>query len=768
LDTSEPVTGTPNPTAAPAAPAPKTFLGWVTANALPLAFTIGIIAFLIYKNLIVFDVVLAALGLGLVIFIHELGHFLAAKWCDVHVETFSIGFGKPLPGCSFRWGETTYKIGWIPLGGYVKMVGEGDNADTEEAEEDPRSFKHKTVGQRMLIISAGVIMNLLLGSVCFVAAYMHGVEETPAIVGNVGVGSPAWQQDLRLDTRITQIKGITKPTFDDIKPTVMSADKGEEVLFKLETGGGEREAHLQPRRSPDDLYPMVGISPIEQLTLIRALGRNALPYVRNSAAAQATAVEDGSHFQTTDRIVGSSHDPANPADVKEIPLDTRDPSGTKRSAAEFLRRQYRMRGKPFHVVVARDGNPAPLTFVIPPAWTQTLPGVRFQMGRVAALRATGPAAKATPVVPGQPGLQPANPDESGSGDKLTAIEVPLPDGSRRRYVDEFSGKSEAGVTEVRFDPLRLPHELEMWAEESKADHRTVRITVLRFDPAAKKEVPREYDATWDPNLVFNGETPSGLSTPIAISGLGLAYFVNLTIDTVAPDSAAANAGLAKSDKVIGVRFKELTDSGEVKDEKWMELGDAQGVILQYLMQAMPVSELTLKVKQVRPEGENDVEVPLTAVADPTWPAVSRGLRFQSDTRIQQASGPLEALQMGLHRTLRTIRVIYQTLYATVWGQISPKTLSGPLSIANASYKIVGYDIWQFILFIGLININLAIVNFLPIPLLDGGHMVFLAYEKIRGKPAPEKVIEWSLYAGLAFILLLMAFVIFLDVRRLFF
>src|SRR5262249_54126362 len=97
------------------------------------------------------------LGLGLVIFIHELGHFLAAKWCDVHVQTFSIGFGPPLFGiCAYKWGETNYKIAWLPLGGYVKMVGEGD--DSEESEEDPRSFKNKAVWQRMIIISAGVVM----------------------------------------------------------------------------------------------------------------------------------------------------------------------------------------------------------------------------------------------------------------------------------------------------------------------------------------------------------------------------------------------------------------------------------------------------------------------------------------------------------------------------------------------------------------------------------------------------------------------------------
>src|SRR5205823_4972747 len=68
---------------------------------------------------------MVAVGLGFVIFIHELGHFAVAKWCDVHVEAFSIGFGPAIPGCSFQRGETLYKIAWFPLGGYVKMVGEG-------------------------------------------------------------------------------------------------------------------------------------------------------------------------------------------------------------------------------------------------------------------------------------------------------------------------------------------------------------------------------------------------------------------------------------------------------------------------------------------------------------------------------------------------------------------------------------------------------------------------------------------------------------------
>src|SRR5262249_42970892 len=150
-------------------------------------------------------------GLGLVIFIHELGHFLAAKWCDVHVQTFSIGFGPPFLGiCSYKWGETTYKIGWIPLGGFVKMVGEG--GENEENTEDPRSYKNKRVWQRMIIISAGVAMNMLLALICYMIVLMtHGEDRAVGVVGNVAPGGPAWKKGLRPGTLIQRIGDRTDP-----------------------------------------------------------------------------------------------------------------------------------------------------------------------------------------------------------------------------------------------------------------------------------------------------------------------------------------------------------------------------------------------------------------------------------------------------------------------------------------------------------------------------------------------------------------------------
>ena len=110
-----------------------------------------------------------ALGLGFVIFIHELGHFLLAKWNGVKVEKFSIGFGPTLFG--WRRGETEYVLAALPLGGFVKMLGEGPD-EQESKSTDPRAYPNKSVSARMAIISAGVIMNLFLAVGCFVYRFM--------------------------------------------------------------------------------------------------------------------------------------------------------------------------------------------------------------------------------------------------------------------------------------------------------------------------------------------------------------------------------------------------------------------------------------------------------------------------------------------------------------------------------------------------------------------------------------------------------------------
>ena len=156
---------------------------------------------------------------------------------------------------------------------------------------------------------------------------------------------------------------------------------------------------------------------------------------------------------------------------------------------------------------------------------------------------------------------------------------------------------------------------------------------------------------------------------------------------------------------------------------------------------------------------------MIAEEDDKWPLVDRGLSLSGETRIQKAGGLFEAIGLGIQKTHRIIVQIYMNLRAIVTNRVSYKTVGGPILIARAAYEYADRSVYQLILFLGMISVNLAVINFLPIPVLDGGHMVFLIYEKLRGAPASESVRAIATYVGLAVILGLMGFVFWMDITR---
>ncbi|TFH22056.1 MAG: RIP metalloprotease RseP, partial [Myxococcales bacterium] len=145
--------------------------------------------------------------LAIVIFVHELGHFLVAKWCDVEVVTFSMGFGPTL--FAKQVGETTYRLALIPFGGYVRMAGQ-DDSDDPPAGDPQRGFSAKTIGQRAAIVAAGPAVNIIFAFLLFAGVFIvYGaaqVSETSA-VGYVFEDKPAARAGLAEGDIIAAIDG---------------------------------------------------------------------------------------------------------------------------------------------------------------------------------------------------------------------------------------------------------------------------------------------------------------------------------------------------------------------------------------------------------------------------------------------------------------------------------------------------------------------------------------------------------------------------------
>ncbi|MBV9734423.1 MAG: RIP metalloprotease RseP [Acidisphaera sp.] len=183
-----------------------------------------------------------AVVLGVLVFVHEAGHYLAARWRGVHVEAFSIGFGRPLAAWTDRHG-TQWKIGWLPLGGYVKMHGQERPQDVpEEVRADwvpSRTFHAKSVGSRAIVVAAGPVANFLLAMVLFTLLFATaGQPVALPVVGDVLAGSAAARAGLQPQDRVLAIDGAPIRDFTDIQRIVM-AHPGAALALRVQRDGGE-------------------------------------------------------------------------------------------------------------------------------------------------------------------------------------------------------------------------------------------------------------------------------------------------------------------------------------------------------------------------------------------------------------------------------------------------------------------------------------------------------------------------------------------------
>ena len=191
-------------------------------------------------------IIAAVAGLGVLIFVHELGHFLVAKYTGVGVERFSIGFGPRIIGRTY--GETEYRLSVIPLGGYVKLSGE--NPDDESTGSVPNSFAAKSVWVRLAIIAAGPSFNFLMAIIIYSAIYIVGVPRIPAVVGNVSSESPAMQAGLVEGDKIVRINGRPIEFWLDMK-RVVTKNAGRDLVLLIEREGRRINLHVVPKLTKD-------------------------------------------------------------------------------------------------------------------------------------------------------------------------------------------------------------------------------------------------------------------------------------------------------------------------------------------------------------------------------------------------------------------------------------------------------------------------------------------------------------------------------------
>jgi len=184
--------------------------------------------------------------LGILVTVHEYGHFQVAKWCGVKVLKFSVGFGKPLWSRKIGRDQTEFAIAAIPLGGYVKMLGENQSDIPEEsaAEDLSRAFSRQSVQKRIAIVLAGPIANLLLAILLYWVLFMLGVVGMKPIVGHVPENSPAAKAGIAQGDLIQKINGKNADTWQDVRWMLMNESlKNKLVEIQTAVNGLESKSH---------------------------------------------------------------------------------------------------------------------------------------------------------------------------------------------------------------------------------------------------------------------------------------------------------------------------------------------------------------------------------------------------------------------------------------------------------------------------------------------------------------------------------------------
>lgn len=627
------------------------------------------------------NILLAVLGIGLLVFVHEAGHFIAARLCGVQCHVFSLGYGPRLIGCVRNGCD--FRVSLVPVGGYVRMAG-----DIGETDDHPpgHSLASKPPWQRIFVYSAGVWMNFTIAFLIFPIVYAVGVPSTRPTVGAVTPGSPAWRARLGVGSIIRDVNGTRMDTFEQIAIEIAVAGSPVRVEWDEPVPGrpGEyrrRSESIVTDYDPERGAPYLGVesSPgIVVIDLPSAPGGRALAL---EMGIQPGSPADRAGLRTGDYLVAVDGEPLRHENIKSLferihdsespPLLQFEPGraadGRPAEALAALRAGLRVAPEPM------PHSERPILGVTPAA--DTVRGLRNTEGFKT------------------PALEP--------GDRLLAA----------------NGVSVAGLDDLA---------------KAMATSELANITIQRGD--ARTSLPCR--VTSEHRQEF-------------LDSLGLAVPEKNPRLVVRPHSPAEAAGIRSGDQVLTIADRTITD--------WPSLQSA--------VASLKETPAKVTVRRFAADGDRTVQIDVTPERRPQFDS---GIRFVDDRALLKASGPTDAFRLGFAASTRFIKQIIVFLKKIALGQVSAnKNVAGPILLAATTYQFAHEGIIQLMYFLGILSLNLALINLLPIPLLDGGNLFFVIVEAIKGSPVSERVMGAAQTVGIFLLIALMVWVTFHDVRRVF-
>jgi regulator of sigma E protease len=601
------------------------------------------------------------LGIGLVIFVHESGHFLAARWCKVRVDVFSLGFGPKL--WSTTRGDTTYQVALVPLGGYVKMAGEEPGEDGEQSPDDLRS---KSVGQRFLIFSGGVIMNVVFGLVIFPILYWVGIPFIQPLIGSPTPGGPVWNAGLEEGTRVLEINGKSVATFSEILNEVALGNPDQcDLLIKRPGQEQAEKISIVPTRSVERGLFELGFSPsVDPTGAVRITPGGAAELAGIGSDYRLISIKEALPGESFSRTLARLSAPGLPI------------------TADFL--------TPNDREVTTSITPAPVEQEMSPVL-----GVSPVANLVTGLRPGGGWEQL-----GVNGLQ--------LGDRLIAI------GDFHIYSSEDLRGALAVAPPQSELLLRRGGQTDYAAKDL--------VTLSLLSPS-----------TLNPNDLALGADLDGRSV------------------NVFPRSAAETAGLRDGDEILQVNG--------------VTVGPEAPLLTTLRANTSAGEAITVLIRRETSAGAEELELTVTPTA---LAPMSYGLNLKRADFIYSVSNPLEALALGCTSCFKFLKDSWLTLQGIVTKRVPGKNVGGPIAIGVIAHSFASVAWTKFFFFLCVLSMNLAFLNVLPIPLLDGGHLFFLLIEKLKGSPVSDRIMGYSQLSGLVLIGFIFIYILYQDLERTFF
>ena len=623
-------------------------------------------------------------GFGLVIFLHELGHYLMARKNGVLVEKFAIGFDWPFALFRWRRGDTEYVIGALPMGGYVKMLGQHDmpSEHGDNARLDPDSFQAKSVWQRTQIISAGVIANFLSAFVLCYLAFVIGHHASPPGVGAVGYDS--LNAGLRPGDLITSVAGARIANWDDLFVTYATLEPGAQVEIVVERDGAQRVVQAEVSRDPDEPFNRPDF------------GRPVIPRVSRvmvDSAADQAGIEPGDWLLAVDGNSVTSwsgfSDMIRRRGGRDIAVRVRRQVGGKDTILELA---------------AHPESKTP----------DQIPGYGLGFGP-----------SAPPVVAFVAPEGPAHPAGLVPGDLVTA---------------------------VNGAPVATWYALWKAVSWDAPEGAPVTLGVVRDGAPRTVTVTPVEAADW------------AVGTH-ALSSLGFAGAPppHLVVGVVDPAGPAAASGLQSGDVIRGFV------ANVVGDDDW-SVPDPNWDTLLYALNSLASPDGAATVSPVVLEVERSGKRHTLELAPAVVASTERIGYLGVGPMIREdlvRLGWVGAVMPALRKPFQILDQFVAGLRAMFMQRMSARMVSGPVGILRATYVFAEKSTGDLLLFLALLSVNLAVVNFLPIPITDGGHFMFLMYEKFKGRKMDDEMQARFQWAGLVFILMIFLFATFNDVGMIF-